>query len=192
MRPGVSEIIAGQKATKANVLAQPLIGYRYLHFATHGILGNQVPGVFEPALVLSANSGQSDDAFLTLSEIEKMKLNSDLTVLSACDTGSGKYYTGEGIMGLSRGFLLAGSKSVLASLWPIDSRATVRFMLFFYKHLQAGKSKAESLRLTQLEFMKTANTEGSSARGLKVTGKSTQSVKLSHPYYWAPFVLTGE
>ncbi|MGV8057921.1 MAG: CHAT domain-containing protein [Smithellaceae bacterium] len=192
LRPGASKILVGDKATKANVKAQPLIGYRYLHFATHGILGNQVPGVFEPALVLSTDSGYSGDAFLTLSEIEKMKLNSDLTVLSACDTGSGKYYTGEGIMGLSRGFLLAGSRSVLASLWPIDSQATVRFMLSFYKHLQAGKSKSESLRLTQLAFIEAANKEGSSVRGLKVTGKNTPIAKLSHPYYWAPFVLTGE
>lgn len=192
LQPGVSEILSGQDATKANVKAQQLTGYRYLHFATHGILGNQIPGVNEPALVLSQNSGQSEEAFLTLTEIEGMKLNNDLTVLSACDTGSGKYYTGEGTMGLSRGFLLAGSKSVLASLWPIDSQATVKFMVSFYNHLKSGKTKSESLRLTQLEFMKVVNTGKSSSRGIKVTSNSTQKSKFSHPYYWAPFVLTGE
>ena len=188
---GNNTLLLGSKANKANFKAQQLKGYRYLHFATHGVLGNQIPDVYEPALVLAADaSGQGN--FLTLSEIEELKLNSDLTVLSACDTGSGKYYTGEGVMGLSRGFLVAGSRSVLASLWPIDSMSTVDFMTRFYQHLQSGKSKPEALRLAQLELMDVKDSKGFIERGVRLSGKVQQPTNISHPYYWAAFVLTGE
>ena len=188
---GKTLLLMGKEASKTKVKSEPLQGYRYLHFATHGILGNQIPGVNEPALVLAAeNSSQS--SFLTLSDIEELKLNSDLTVLSACDTGSGIYYTGEGVMGLSRGFLLAGSRSVLASLWPIDSESTVKFMMSFYQHLQSGESKSESLRLTQLEFISGKEGGTSTERGVRIIDKNQQHAKISHPFYWASFVLTGE
>jgi len=183
----------GNKATETNVKSIDLEGYRYLHFATHGILGNQIPGIDEPALVLAAepeDSGQ--DGFLTLSEVEDLKLNSELTVLSACDTGSGKYFTGEGIMGLSRAFLLAGSRSVIVSFWPVASEATVELMTLFYHNLRSGRSKAESLRLAQLALMGGKEAKSSTERGLKVTGKVGSGTYAVHPFYWAPFVLIGE
>jgi CHAT domain-containing protein len=180
------------KAAESVIKSMPLEGYRYLHFATHGILGDQIPGVAEPALVM-ADEGKKEDGFLTVSEVEKLKLDSDLVVLSACDTGSGKYFQGEGVMGLSRGFILAGSRAVLVSLWPVDSKATVAFMTRFYAHLKSGKSKAESLRLTQLEFMAGAEQGGSSAeRSIAAKRTVDSSAETSHPYYWAPFVLIGE
>ncbi|WP_265554662.1 CHAT domain-containing protein [Trichlorobacter lovleyi] len=191
-RPGSVNIAVGQNASKNYIKKQSLLGYKYLHFATHGILGNQVPGVVEPSLVLSSDSQNPESSFFTMSEIEKLKINSDLAVLSACDTGNGKYYTGEGVMGLSRGFLLAGSKSVLATLWPIDSNVTVSFMTSFYSHLKSGKSKSESLRQTQLEFMKNGLIGSSAFRGLKVVESKKTKNLGSHPYYWAAFILTGE
>jgi len=185
-------LLIGNKASKANLKMQQLKGFRYLHFATHGVLGNQIPNVYEPALVVAAdNSGGGN--FLLLSEIEGLELNNDLTVLSACDTGSGRYYTGEGVMGLSRGFLVAGSKSVLASLWPIDSMSTVDFMIRFYQHLRSGKSKAQALRLVQLELIgNTKESKASIERGISVSDKVQQPADMAHPYYWAAFVLTGE
>jgi CHAT domain-containing protein len=190
--PDVTVLLGGE-ATESNVKSLQLDGYRYLHFATHGILGNQIPGVDEPALVLAAESRESDqDGFLTLSEVEELKLNSDLAVLSACDTGRGKYFTGEGIMGLSRGFLLAGSRSVIVSLWPVSSEATVELMTLFYQHLRSGKSKAESLRLAQLAMMHGTETRTSSDRGIKVVSKTGAEAYTAHPFYWAPFVLIGE
>ena len=184
-------LLFGDNASKSIMKSTPMEGYRYLHFATHGVLGNQIPGINEPALVLAAGKS-AQDSFLTLSEIEQLKLNSDLTVLSACDTGSGKYYTGEGVMGMSRGFLVAGSQSVLASLWPIDSKSTVEFMILFYLHLQSGKSKSESLRLAQLKFLNGNKINSSTERGVRVEDKIHQQNDLSHPYYWTSFVLTGE
>jgi CHAT domain-containing protein len=115
-----------------------------------------------------------------------------MTVLSACDTGSGKYYTGEGVMGLGRGFLLAGSRSVLVSLWPISSDPTVEFMTIYYKHLLSKRTKSESLRLTQLQFLHRKGIRTSVERGILLKAKDIVFEDVTHPFYWAPFVLIGE
>jgi CHAT domain-containing protein len=185
--------VYGKEASESKIKSLNLEEYRYLHFATHGILGNQIPGVDEPALVLAAESKNSaQDGFLTLSEVEEMKLNSEMTVLSACDTGRGKYFTGEGIMGLSRGFLLAGSRSVIVSLWPVASEATVELMTLFYQNLRSGKSKEASLRLAQLAMMDSKNVKTYRERSIKVSVKARPEAQGVHPFYWAPFVMIGE
>lgn len=184
----------GSKALESILKSTNLEGYEYLHFATHGILGNQIPGIDEPALVLASEpKSSSEDGFLTMSEVQELKINSGLTVLSACDTGSGEYFTGEGVMGLSRGFLIAGSQSVLVSLWPVASQATVDLMELFYANLSSGKSKAESLRLAQLSMMKAYKSKNVNSRGLiRIKSSSGRLTKSVHPFYWAPFVLIGE
>jgi len=181
----------GNHANKSSIKSHPLTRYQYLHFATHGILGNQIPGIYEPALVLAAGPSPLD-SFLTMSDVEGLKVNSEIAVLSACDTGSGKYYTGEGVMGLGRGFLLAGSKSVLVSLWPISSDATVEFMTIFYKHLLSKRTKSQSLRLTQLQFFQRKGIKTSVERGMMLKAKDSTLGDPTHPFYWAPFVLIGE
>ncbi|MBU0769502.1 MAG: CHAT domain-containing protein [Proteobacteria bacterium] len=189
---GVTAVF-GAQATETRIKSMPLGQFRYIHFATHGILGNQLPDVHEPALVLAAESESSkQDGFLTASEVTDLKLDSEMTVLSACDTGSGEYFTGEGIMGLNRAFLLAGSKSVIVSLWPVASQATVDLMTQFYQHLRTGKSKSQSLRLAQLELMGKVKELASNQRGIKVSHKTSKATLSVHPYYWAPFVLVGE
>ncbi len=186
-------MLLGKKASETELKSLALNTYRYLHLATHGILGNQIPGVYEPALVLATEKGTTgQDGYLTLSEVEKLNLNSDLAVLSACDTGSGEYFTGEGVMGLSRGFLLSGSRSVIVSLWPVASHATVELMSLFYENLRAGKSKAEALRSAQLSLMGQGVASASSERGINISGVPTSKTPLSHPFYWAPFVLIGD
>ncbi len=186
--------LVGNRASQSSLNSANLGQFQYLHFATHGILGGQIPGVHEPALVLASEANQ--DGFLTMSEVRALKLRAELTVLSACDTGSGEYFEGEGVMGLGRAFLLAGSKSVLVTYWPIDSLATVTFMGMFYVHLSQGMTKEQALRATQLQSM-TSNTKGSAGqRGLiRVTkGKKSRSrppESQRHPYFWAPFVLIG-
>jgi CHAT domain-containing protein len=136
-----------------------------------------------------------DDNFLQLSDLEKIKLNAELTVLSACDTGRGEYVNGEGVFGMSRGFLQAGSKSVLVSLWPVSSDATVMFMDRFYGYLKSGKSKAESLRLTQNDFLKGVPISNVDTRSVKIIDKTAKSFDVGdskNPFYWAPFVIIGE
>ncbi len=157
----------GAEASEATVKTGDLSGYRYLHFATHGILGGVVPGIGEPALVLAAAG--TDDGFLKAEEASRLRLNADLTVLSACDTGSGRYVTGEGVLGLGRAFLVAGSRSVLVSLWPVETFATEDFMVAFYRLLRGGASKAAARREAALAIR----------------------AKQPHPAYWAPFILIG-
>ena len=188
--------VVRKDASESRVKAMNLSQFRLLHFATHGVLGDQIPGVREPALVLAAEPKQ--DGFLTMSEVQALDLSAELTVLSACDTGSGVYYDGEGVMGLGRAFLLAGSDSVLATYWPINSLATVTFMEGFYKKVGKGVAKEDALRQTQLEFLRGGIAKSKGERGLVLdTGEPTRAANAQidasgrHPYYWAPFVLIG-
>ncbi len=169
-----SELLFGEKALESLVKTADLSSYGFLHFATHGILGGEVPGVEEPSLVLGDEPGE--DGFLTSSEVSKLKIGAELTVLSACNTGSGEFVTGEGVMGMSRAFLAAGSRSVVVSLWPVASKQTERLMVDFYRHLRSGRPAAEALRAAKLEMIEQAGKSGSPE---------------THPFFWAPFILFG-
>lgn len=168
------ELLLGEHALESRIKKTDLTGYQYLHFATHGVIGNEVPGLQEPALVLGSEPGE--DGFLTMSEVSKLKLNAEMTVLSACNTGSGEFVEGEGVMGMSRSFLGAGSRSVVVSLWQVGSKATERLMVTFYRHLRSGKDAAASLREAKLELLEQA-------------AKSNPAE--THPFFWAPFILLG-
>jgi CHAT domain-containing protein len=187
-------ILLGTDARESAVKGRDLRAFSHVHFATHGVLAYELPNVTEPALILSGESGE--DAFLTASEARRLKLNADVCVLSACNTGSGKVLNGEGVLGLSRAFLLAGSRAVLVSLWPVASEATKDLMIRFYKHVNAGKPKAEALRLAKLELAR-RGAKGGGTRGFGgiVSGKPTTPVDAKgdgrHPFFWAPFVLVG-
>jgi CHAT domain-containing protein len=101
-----------------------------------------------------------------------MSLNADLVVLSACETGLGKIAEGEGLIGLTRGFLYAGAQNLLVSLWQINDAATAQLMVAFYRNLLDGRSQAEALRVAKLAMRQSR-------------------AELAPPYYWAPFVLIG-
>ena len=185
--------LVGEEATKKRLLSCSLQDFRYLHFATHGVLGNQIPGIDEPAILLSAMHGQSfEDTFLTFSDVLDLKLEAELTVLSACDTGNGEYFSGEGVMGLSRSFLLAGSKTVIVSLWPIESNSTVVLMTDFYKNLRNGKTKSSSLRLAQMNLLKHQTGSMENERGLGIIPLKSKSESSMPPFFWAPFILIGD
>ncbi|HEY2933254.1 MAG TPA: CHAT domain-containing protein [Acidobacteriota bacterium] len=116
---------------------------------------------------------QSEDGLLQVYEIFDLRLNADLVVLSACETGLGKEVKGEGLVGLTRAFLYAGTPSVVVSLWKVSDRSTAELMVSFYQHLKDGTmNKAEALRQAQLKLIR--------------------SGRYAEPYYWAPFVLIGE
>lgn len=157
--------IFGQEAQKGRLNSQTLGAYRYIHFATHGVLGGEIPGLGEPALVLASDA--AGDAFLRASDAAALNLNAMLTVLSACNTGSGRVMTGEGVLGMSRAFLLAGSQHVLVSLWPVDSKVTEELMVSFYRHERAGRDPDMALRAAMIEVRQ----------------------QRRHPFYWAPFTL---
>jgi CHAT domain-containing protein len=167
-----SEIYLGKDATEENLKRNSnLKNFNYLHFATHGSIDEEKPDL--SSLVLAKGANSSEDGYLQASEIFNLKLNADLVVLSACQTGLGKLVRGEGMVGLTRSFMYAGTPSVLASLWSVSDLSTASLMEQFYRNLIKNKlSKTEALRKAQLTLM--------------------SDEKYAHPFYWAPFVLFGD
>ena len=181
-------------ATKSELLKSNLGNYRFIHFATHGILSGDIPYILEPALVLTQPGNRDpEDGFLKMSEILELKLNADAVVLSACKTALGKEIAGEGVVGLSRAFMLAGSKSVIVSLWSVESNSTAVLMKSFYSHLKPGRSKEEALRLAKQELKNQSLISDDLSRGVKIVGRDKKTqISTAHPFFWAPFILIGE
>jgi CHAT domain-containing protein len=169
---GSSEIYVRNRATEENLKKNSALNeFSYLHFATHGLINEDRPDLSSIVLNTGRNSGE--DGLLQAAEIFKLKLNADLVVLSACQTGLGKLVRGEGMVGLTRAFMYAGTPSVLVSLWSVSDMSTAALMGEFYKNLIKNKySKTDALRKAQLTLMADA--------------------KYAHPFYWAPFVLIGD
>lgn len=161
------------QASRITVTSSDLAQYRIVHFATHGLLDSRNPELSGLVLSMVDEHGQPQNGFLQLEDIYNLNLSADLVVLSACETALGKQVDGEGLVGLTRGFMYAGASRVLASLWRVDDEATAQLMKKFYEGvLQEGKSPAQALRQAQLWMQ--------------------QQKKWSQPYYWAGFVLQGE
>ena len=160
---------------------------RIVHFATHGFVDDRSP--FDSGLVLSIPEELAegrDNGLLQVWEIfESVRLDADLVVLSACETGVGEIRGGEGIIGLTRAFQYAGARSVLASLWRVEDEATAELMQRFYRHLRAGKAKDEALRAAQLELIR---------RPLRVpNGRGGWTERnAAAPYFWAALQLVGD
>ncbi|NOR52677.1 MAG: CHAT domain-containing protein, partial [Candidatus Aminicenantes bacterium] len=162
-------IFKREKATEEQLKKLNLTDYNILHFATHSLINDKKPA--RSSIVLSIDESSVEDGLLQMREIFNLKLNAALVTLSACQTGLGQFIKGEGIESLSRAFFYAGASSVLISLWPVHDQASSQFMERFYSHLRSSNSIINSLRKTKLEMI------GSDV--------------LSHPYYWAGFVVTG-
>jgi len=160
-------------ASRANATSAALDQYQIVHFATHGLINNRHPELSGIVLSLVDEKGHSQNGFLRLYEIYNLKLGADLVVLSACQTAVGQEIRGEGLLGLTRGFMYAGAPRVVATLWQVDDRATSELMKRFYQ-----KMLGEGLR---------------PAAALKAAQVSMQSDKRwSSPHFWAAFTLHGE
>ena len=194
--PNTSSVFLAGEATEERAKEQSRAG-SYVHFACHGLLDEHLP--INSALVLtvpaSPRDGQDDGLLQAWEILEKMRLDADLVTLSACETALGKELGGEGLIGLTRAFQYAGAHSVLASLWAVDDESTAELMRHFYRHLRAGKAKAEALRAAQLELLRRAPRagarEGSTDRGVGARVTDTPSER-SHPFRWAAFQLIGD
>ena len=153
---------------------RPSLGeYRIVHFATHAVLNTRRPELSGVVLSLVDRAGRSQDGFLRLHDVYNLSLGADLVVLSGCQTALGKDLRGEGLLGLTRGFMYAGAPAVLASLWQVDDESTAELMRLFYRAmLKDGRRPAEALRTAQLDMMR--------------------SPRWSAPFYWAGFVLQGD
>jgi CHAT domain-containing protein len=161
-------------ATRELAMKPELKDYRILHFATHSVLDDEHPELSGVVLSLADHNGQPQNGYLRLYDIYNLRLNADLVVLSACRTALGREIHGEGLMGLTRGFLYAGAPRVLATLWEIDDRSTAEAMTRFYEGLLGrGERPAAALRAAQIALWRL---------------KGWQQA----PYYWAAFTLQGE
>jgi CHAT domain-containing protein/tetratricopeptide (TPR) repeat protein len=165
-----STVRLGMEATKADLLQTDLGKFRFVHFATHGFLPVE-SSVGEPALILSYDGQDESQMMFRMSDILELSLHSEMVVLSACNTGSGKVTRAEGVASLGTAFLVAGASSVTVSLWEVADKSTAILMQDYYRNLLAGMPKPKALATARASLV---------AQG------------YSNPFYWAPFVLTGE
>lgn len=161
------------EATRVAATSGALGEYRLVHFATHGFLNSEHPELSGLVLSLVDRDGRAQDGFLRLNDIYNLRLPADVVVLSACQTALGRAIRGEGLVGLTRGFMYAGARRVVASLWQVDDLATAELMRLFYRGmLQDGLRPAAALRNAQ--------------RGL------ARQPRWASPFFWSAFVLQGE
>jgi CHAT domain-containing protein len=161
------------RANRATATGDELSNYRIVHFATHSLLNSKHPELSGMVLSLVDEKGRPQDGFLRMHEIFNLRLPAELVVLSACQTGLGKKLEGEGLVGLTRGFMYAGAARVVASLWEVNDVATAELMKRFYRHmLQDGMRPAAALRAAQIEMWK--------------------KPQWQSPFYWGGFILQGE
>ncbi|HEX6718252.1 MAG TPA: CHAT domain-containing protein [Pyrinomonadaceae bacterium] len=168
-----AKLVSGFDANHTFVSSPELSQYRVIHLATHGIINAEHPELSAVILSLVDRDGRSEDGFLRLHEIYNLSLHADLVVLSACQTGLGKDFKGEGLVGLTRGFMYAGSKSVVATLWKVDDEATTELMKHFYEGLfREQMTPAAALRQAKIAIWKER--------------------RWRSPFFWAAFELHGE
>lgn len=150
-----------------------LTKYGVLHFATHGLVNSREPALSGLVLSLVGPDGEQRNGFLSLQEIYNLDLHARLVVLSACQTALGDEVRGEGLVGMTRGFMYAGANSVIASLWQVDDRATSMLMQNLYEQmLSEGRTPSAALRSAQLEML--------------------DQERWAAPYYWAAFQIQGD
>ena len=161
-------------ASQLTVFKPELAQYRYVHFATHGLLNSLRPELSGIVLSLIDEQGADQDGFLRAHEIFDLRLPAEIVVLSGCQTGLGREIKGEGLVGLTRGFMYAGAARVMVSLWGVNDQATSQLMARIYQGLLGGRrmSPAAALREAQVSFWRDR--------------------QWNAPYYWAAFTLQGE
>lgn len=146
--------------------------YKFLHIATHGMVNEEKPEL--SCILLAQDTTSTEDNILYSGEIYNLELNTDLTVLSACETGLGKIAEGEGVIGLTRALLYAGSKNIIVSLWQVSDESTNQLMVNFYKNIFNDKKEGFALPLSQAKL------------------KLIKEGKYAHPFFWSPFILIGK
>jgi len=175
--PDHATVYVGKEATEEHAKTTGK-DVRYLHFAAHGILDERFP--LNSALVLSMPDKSTegrDNGLLQAWEIfERVRINADLVVLSACESALGKEVGGEGLLGLTRAFQYAGARSIVASLWSVADESTSELMKRFYGYLKSGTTKDDALRAAQIDL---------------IQGSGLPS-DMAHPFHWAAFELIGD
>ena len=171
-------IFTGTEANESTVKwlnsNKKLANYKYIHFATHGILPGKIDGLSEPCLALSIYGDKSEDGFLKMGEIFSLEMAADVIILSACETAvEGDVELAQDISGLARAFFYAGTRNVIATFWSISDVGTFEFMVKYYKGL---KNHPENTIVKALNQAKREQKQG----------------EYSHPYFWASYMLIGD
>jgi CHAT domain-containing protein len=164
-------------ASRATAMSEELSQYRIVHFTAHGSINSRHPDLSGLIFSLVNEKGEAQDGFLRVREIYNLKLPADLVTLSACQTALGKDVRGEGLVGMTRGFMYAGAARVLASLWAVRDEETASLMTAFYTHLLGKDGR---MRMTPAAALRQAQIE------------MWRRERRSEPFYWAGFVLQGE
>jgi len=163
-------VLNSSNVSENKVKSLDLSEYSYIHFASHGVHDDENPKY--SGILLGREENDYEDGIFQAHEIFPLYLNAELVVLSSCFSGFGEIDPNEGNLGIYRSFLIAGAKSVIVSLWPVEDESTAILFTKFYEYHQQGKSKAEALRLAKMHLK--------------------NETEFSHPFFWAPFVLIGE
>lgn len=170
---GTAMVARAFDANRETAMTPSVGGYQIVHFATHGFFNSEHPEFSGIVLAMVKPDGSKINGFMPLQDIYKLNLSAQLVVLSACDTALGEDVKGEGLVSLTRGFMYAGSKSVVTSLWKVDDRATAKLMKTFYESmLRDGMTPAAALRSAKQ--------------------KIREEKGWNAPFFWAGFVLQGE
>ena len=168
-----TDLFLGEEATEDN-FRKNAGEYDILHLAMHAFINDTLPALSSFAFTQNITEDPTKNGLLNTADIYNLQLNAKLTVLSACNTGTGQLKKGEGIMSLARGFLYAGCPSIIMSLWEVEDESGTQIITSFYKNLKKGKTKSESLRLAKLEYFESVGS------------------RRAHPHYWLGFVSIGE
>jgi CHAT domain-containing protein len=175
--PARSKVFTGAQAREATAKREAR-NYRTLHFATHGMLDDNNP-LYSRVLMSQVKDDAGEDGLLEAREIMQLDLKADIAVLSACQTGRGRVGAGEGVIGMTWAFFIAGCPTTVVSQWKVDSSSTTALMIEFHRHLTArgsakgaAASKAQALRMAALSLLK--------------------DKRYSHPFYWAGFIVVGD
>ena len=163
------EAYFGSKGTE-HILKTKANKFKIIHLATHGLMGDNNIGY----LAFNNQNDTLENGMLFLSEIYGLDLNNNMTVLSACDSGKGMFQKGEGSLSLARAFLLAGSRSVVNTLWKVNDESTQEIMINFYKQLANGIEKDKALQIAKLNYL-----------------EKNKHVR-SHPYFWSGIIIIGD
>ncbi len=182
------DVFLGKDASREQVTSRPLTERQVIAFATHALVPGDLDGLDQPALALSSPliTGNPADGLLTMSDIMRLKLDADWVVLSACSTGAAEGVGSEALSGLGRAFFYAGTRSVLASMWPVETTSAKKLVSGVFRHQQTGReiSRSRALQKAMLNLIDDAHLID------PVTGKVAAS--YAHPLFWAPFVLVGD
>jgi CHAT domain-containing protein/tetratricopeptide (TPR) repeat protein len=174
-----AKVLTHHLANESFVKSDEISKFRFIHFATHGFVNSENPEL--SGILMAQITDGKEDGILYSGEIYNLKLNADLVVLSACETGLGKISSGEGVIGLTRALLYAGSKNLIVSLWQVNDASTSELMIEFYTGLLESKT-AKSLQKN--------STFGENLRQAKL--KLIKNNQFAHPYFWSPFILLGK